>query len=185
MRNVWIISMAVVLGLLSGCAQTGKGNALNSTSERRTQGTVLDDQNIEMRAQQRVAEKYKSNVQVNVTCFNRYALITGQVANEAVKMDIERIVGGIPPVKGIANELQVSGVASKGVRSSDSGVTGDVQKRFLSSKAFNRDHIKVFTEAGVVYLMGIVTHAEANASAEIASTTAGVQKVVRVFEYMD
>jgi osmotically-inducible protein OsmY len=64
-------------------------------------------------------------------------------------------------------------------------VSGDVRKRFLGSKAFNRDHIKVFTESGVVYLMGIVTHAEADASSDIASTTAGVQKVVRVFEYMD
>jgi osmotically-inducible protein OsmY len=76
-------------------------------------------------------------------------------------------------------------VSSSGARSNDSGVTSDVQKRFLSSKAFSRDHIKVFTQSGVVYLMGIVTRAEADAAAEIASTTVGVQKVVRVFEYMD
>ncbi|MDH2916371.1 MAG: BON domain-containing protein [Gallionella sp.] len=183
MRNVWIVAMLVLLGALAGCAQGG--SALAGANERRTQGTVLDDQNIENKAQQRIAEKYKFNAQVSVTCFNRYALITGQVANEAAKMDIERIVGGIPPVKGIANELQVAGVSSSGARSSDSGVSGDVRNRFLSSKAFNRDHIKVFTEGGVVYLMGIVNHAEADAASEIASTTNGVQKVVRVFEYMD
>jgi len=156
-----------------------------TASERRTQGTVLDDRNIESKAQQRIAEKYRSNVQVTVTCFNRYALLTGQAPNEAAKMDIERIVGSIPPVKGIANELHVAGVSSYGARSSDSGVSSDVRNRFLSSKAFNRDHIKVFTEGGVVYLLGIVTHAEADAASDIASTTAGVQKVVRVFEYMD
>lgn len=183
MRNVWIVSLLLVAGVLSGCAQGG--GALASGNERRTQGTVLDDQNIENRAMQRVGEKYRSNAQVHVTCFNRYALITGQVPNETIKMDIERTVGGIPPVKGIANELEVAGVSTSGVRSSDSGVTADVQRRFLSSKAFSRDHIKVFTENGVVYLMGIVTHAEADAASEIASTTAGVQKVVRVFEYMD
>jgi len=183
MRNVWIVAMLVLVGVLSGCAQGG--GALAGANERRTQGTVLDDQNIENKARQRIAEKYKFNAQVSVTCFNRYALITGQVANEAAKMDIERIVGGIPPVKGIANELQVAGVSSSGARSSDSGVSSDVRNRFLSSKAFNRDHIKVFTEGGVVYLMGIVNHAEADAASEIASTTNGVQKVVRVFEYMD
>ncbi|MDO8311912.1 MAG: BON domain-containing protein [Sideroxyarcus sp.] len=185
MRNAWMLSVVILAGALSGCAQMGSIGGANSASERRTQGTVLDDQNIEDKAQQRIAEKYKSNVQVNVTCFNRYVLVTGQAPNEAAKMDIERIVGGIPPVKGIANELQVSGVSSSGVRSSDSGVTGDVYKRFQSSKAFSRDHIKVFTESGVVYLLGIVSRAEADAASEIASTTAGVQKVVRVFEYMD
>ncbi len=180
MRKLLVVSLLVVA--VAGCAQ---GGGAMSANERRTQGTVLDDRNIESKAQQRIGEKYRSNVQVTVTCFNRYALLTGQVSSEAAKMDIERIVGSIPPVKGIANELQVAGVSSYGVRSSDSGVSGDVRNRFVSSKAFNRDHIKVFTEGGVVYLMGIVTHAEADAASEIASTTAGVQKVVRVFEYMD
>ena len=184
MRNAWMLSVVILASALSACAQVG-GGVMNAASERRTQGTVLDDQNIENKAQQRIAEKYKSNVQVSVTCFNRYALVTGQAPNEAAKMDIERIVGGIPPVKGIANELQVAGVSSSGTRSSNSGATGDVYKRFLNSKAFSRDHIKVFAEGGVVYLMGIVTHAEADAASEIASTTAGVQKVIRVFEYMD
>ncbi|MBA4381142.1 MAG: transporter [Sideroxydans sp.] len=183
MRNVWLVAIVVLVGALSGCAQGG--GSMTSASERRTAGTVLDDQNIEEKATQRIGEKYKFNAKVSVTCFNRYALITGQVANEAAKMDIERIVGSIPPVKGIANELQVAGVSSSGARSSDSGVSSDVRSRFLSSKAFNRDHIKVFTENGVVYLMGIVNHAEADAASEIASTTNGVQKVVRVFEYMD
>lgn len=178
-----VIAAAVLLMMLSGCAETG--GAMSPASERRTQGTVLDDQHIESKAVQRVAEKYKSNVQVNVTCFNRYALITGHVADENAKMDIERIVGGIPPVKGIANELQVATAEKAGAHSSDSGITGDVKKSFRTSKAFNGDLIHVFTEGGVVYLMGIVNHAEADAASEAASKVANVQKVVRVFEYMD
>lgn len=174
--------MLLMLGALSGCAQ---GVSITPDNERRSAGTVLDDRNIEEKAIQRVGEKYSSNVKISVACFNRYALITGQVPNDAAKIDIERIVGSIPPVKGIANELQVAAVSSSGLRSSDSGVSSDVRNRFLSSKAFNRDHIKVSTENGVVYLMGIVNHAEADAASEIASTTNGVQKVVRVFEYMD
>lgn len=174
---------ALLLAMLMGCAQSG--GVMSPSAERRTQGTILDDQNIESKAAQRVAEKYKSNVQVNVTCFNRYALITGQVTDEDTKMGIERIVGSIPPVKGIANELQVSTAKNIGARNSDSGITGDVKKSFRGSKAFNGELIHVFTENGVVYLMGIVSHAEADAASELASKVANVQKVMRVFEYMD
>ncbi|GAB4128692.1 MAG: hypothetical protein Fur0040_11620 [Sideroxydans sp.] len=179
MRNIWIV--LVVLAVLAGCAQ---GGSPAGASERRTAGTVLDDQDIERKAQQRIADKFAATVQVNVTCFNRYALITGQVPNETAKMEIERIVGGIPPVKGIANELQVVAKPVIGP-DHDGAISNDVRSRFGGSKAFNRDHIKVYTQNGVVYLMGIVTHAEADAASEIASTTNGVQKVVRVFEYMD
>ncbi len=180
MRNVW---MAIILaGLLTACAQ---GGGVAGGVERRTQGTVLDDQNIESKASQRIAQKYPASTAVHVTSFNRFVLLTGRVPNEAAKMDIERMVGGIPPVKGIANELQSGGVAGSGVQRSDSGLSNDVYRRFMGSKAFNRDHVRIFSEEGVVYLMGIVTHAEADAASEIASTTLGVQKVVRVFEYMD
>lgn len=180
MRNVWI--GLLVLGVLAGCAQTGGSAA--GTAERRTAGTVLDDQDIERKAQQRIADKFAGAVQVHVTCFNRYALITGQVPNEAAKMEIERIVGGIPPVKGIANEMQVAAKPAI-APGNDGAISNDVRARFKGSKAFNRDHVRVFTQHGVVYLMGIVTHAEADAASEIASLTPGVQKVVRVFEYMD
>ncbi len=184
MRKLWMLSLLLLAAVSSGCAQVGSV-ASNPATERRTQGSVLDDHNIENKAQQRIAEKYKSNVQVTVTCYNRFALITGQVSTEAIKMDIERIVGSIPPVKGIANEMQVSTVSRSGARTNDASVSEDVYKRFSGSKAFNRDHIKIFTESGTVYLMGIVTRAEADAASEVVSTTAGVRKVVRVFEYMD
>ena len=94
-------------------------------------------------------------------------------------------MGGITPIKGIANELHVARAVDTGVRRSDSGISGDVRTRFLEDKSFNREHIKVYTEEGVVYLLGIVTRAEADAASEIAATTRGVKKVVRVFEYIN
>lgn len=171
-----------VLALLQGCAQTH--GISDPKVERRSEAAVQDDRNIEYNARQQIAVKYRNNIQVNVTCFNRFALITGQVPDEATKLGVERIVGGISPIKGIANELHVERTSDTGVRRSDSGVSGDVRTRFLENKSFNRDNIKVYTEEGVVYLMGIVTHAEADAASEIAATTRGVKKVVRVFEYM-
>ncbi|MFH2139836.1 MAG: BON domain-containing protein [Pseudomonadota bacterium] len=183
MRSRWLVIVPFVLALLQGCAQTQ--GITDPKIERRSAAAVQDDRNIEYTARQRIAGKYRSNIQVSVTCFNRFALITGQVPDDATKQGIERIVGGVAPIKGIANELHVARTVDTGVRRSDSGISGDVRTRFLEDKSFNREHIKVYTEEGVVYLLGIVTRAEADAASEIAATTRGVKKVVRVFEYMN
>lgn len=177
------------MSMLQGCvgpvvaAGVGAGVVMNS-AERRSAGTIVEDDTIESKAQKRIEEKYKDAVHVSVISFNRFALVTGTTASENVKMEIERLVGAIPNVKGIANELQV-GSATESSTGSDSYITGSVKVRFVKSPAFKADNVKVVTENGVVYLMGLVTRAEADAASDIASTTRGVQKVVRVFEYID
>jgi osmotically-inducible protein OsmY len=188
MRRMFVVLSA--LGLLQGCvapvvaAGVGAG-VMVSTSDRRSAGAMVEDDTIESKSQKRIDDKYKDGAHVSVTSYNRFALITGSVASENMKMDIERIVGSIPNVKGIANEVQVGNAAGIGARSGDSLITSETKMRFVRSNAFKADHVKVVTESGVVYLMGLVTRAEADASSEIASTTKGVQKVVRVFEYID
>lgn len=180
----------VVLGLLQGCvapvvaAGVGAG-ALMSASDRRSAGTMVEDDTIESKAQKRIDEKYKETAHVSVTAFNRFALVTGTITDESARMDIERIVGSIPNVKGIANELAVGTASGLAGHSADSRITGNVKMRFVKSTSFKADHVKVVTENGVVYLMGLVTRAEADAASDIASTTANVIKVVRVFEYID
>ena len=189
MRYSLVLLLAAV-GLLQGCvapvvaAGVGAGMMISS-SDRRSAGAMIEDDTIESKAQKRIEEKYKDTARASVTAYNRFALVTGTAPNEATKMDIERIIGAIPNVKGIANELVVGSPASGGSSSSDTRITGNVKMRFVKSPAFKADHVKVVTENGVVYLMGLVTHAEADASSDIASTTANVQKVVRVFEYID
>jgi osmotically-inducible protein OsmY len=178
-----------VLWLLQGCVApvvaAGVGTGLMvSSNDRRSAGTMIEDDTIESKGQKRIEEKYKDS-HASITAFNRFALITGTAPSENVKMDIERIVGSIPNVKGIANELVVGDASKGGSTTGDSRITGNVKIRFVKSPAFKADHIKVVTENGVVYLMGLVTRAEADAASDIASTTAGVQKVVRVFEYID
>ncbi len=187
MRRTFVLLTA--LGLLQGCvapvvaAGVGAG-VMMSTTDRRSAGAMVEDDTIESKSQKRIDDKYKDGAHVSVTAYNRFALITGSVASENMKMDIERIVGSIPNVKGIANEVQVGNAAGIG-GSGDSLITSETKMRFVRSNAFKADHVKVVTESGVVYLMGLVTRAEADASSEIASTTKGVQKVVRVFEYID
>jgi osmotically-inducible protein OsmY len=185
-----LVLALLALGSLQGCvapvvAAGVSTGILMSAADRRSAGTMVEDDTIESKGQKRIDEKYKDTVHVSVVSYNRFALITGTAGSEAVKMDIERIVGAIPNVKGIANELVVSAASASGTQSSDSRITGNVKTRFVKSPAFKADHIKVVTENSVVYLMGLVTRAEADAASDIASTTAGVGKVVRVFEYID
>ncbi len=189
MRYPFVLAFAA-LGLLQGCvapvvaAGVGAGMMI-STADRRSAGAMVEDDTIESKSQKRIDEKYKDTVHVSVTAYNRFALVTGTASSEEVKMDIERIVGSIPNVKGIANELVVGKAAGVSSNTSDARITGNVKVRFVKSPAFKADHVKVVTENSVVYLMGLVTHAEADAASDIASTTGGVQKVVRVFEYID
>jgi osmotically-inducible protein OsmY len=189
MRYSFVL-LFVASGLLQGCASpvvaAGVGTGMMMTAaDRRSAGTMVEDDTIESKSQKRIEEKYKDTVHVSITAFNRFALITGTSPSEATKMDIEHIIGGIPNVKGIANELVLGNASGSGTQSSDSRLTGNVKIRFVKSTVFKAEHVKVVTENGVVYLLGLVTHAEADAASDIASTTNGVQKVVSVFEYID
>lgn len=185
-----ILILVATLASLQGCvapvvaAGAGVGMMM-TTTDRRSTGAMVEDDTIESKAQKRIEEKYKDTAHVSITSYNRFALVTGTAATEEAKMDIERIVGSIPNVKGIANELEVGNVAGNSSNSSDSRITGSVKMRFVKSSALKADLVKVVTENSVVYLMGLVTRAEADAASDIASTTRGVQKVVRVFEYID
>lgn len=189
MRYLVSLFLALMLGLLQGCfplVATGVGTGALMASDRRSAGTYIEDEGIELKASGRIDEKYHNTVHVNVTSYNRRTLVTGEVPDEATKSDIAQIVAGVQNVKSVSNELAVSGLSSLSSRGSDTLITSDVKLRFLNNgKAFQPEHVKVVTENGVVYLMGLVYHKEADAAAEIASTTSGVQRVVRVFEYQD
>jgi len=175
-----------VLASLQGCvemAAVGAGAAALGYEDRRTTGTMVEDEGIELRATNRVSERFGDRAHVNITSFNRSVLITGEVPNANTRSEIEKIVQGVPSVRSITNELQVAGGTSLSSRATDSTITGKVKARFVDSGKFSALHVKVVTEAAVVYLLGIVTEAEANEAVEIARTTGGVRKVVKVFEY--
>ena len=126
-----------------------------------------------------------SNSHVNVTSYNRIVLLTGEVASAGAREEAERIARGVENVRGVINELQVAGNSSLTARSNDSFITSKVKARFVDAQRFNPLQVKVVTESNVVYLLGLVKRAEADEASKIASTTGGVQKVVRVFEYLD
>lgn len=180
-RSLSLLALAAVLGALNACVPV-----ITKGDDRRTTGIYIEDGSIEDVANERIKEKYKDSVHVNITSYNRMVLVTGEVANDTVKSDITRIVGGVQNVKDIHNELVIGPLASLSARSGDAMVTGDVKARFMQSRERGKaEHVKVVTENGIVYLIGLVTRAEAAFATEIASTTRGVKKVVRVFEYLD
>lgn len=176
---------AALASSLTGCfpvVAAGAGASALVFADRRPTETYIADEAIETRAANRISEKYGDKVHVNTTSFNRALLLTGEVPSDAVRADVERIAAGVPNVKAITNELLVAGASSFGARSNDGYITSKVKARFVDANKFAANHVKVTTEAGAVYLLGIVTQREANDAVEIARTTGGVQKVVRVFE---
>ncbi len=188
MRALRILLPAALLAaaLLQGCApmvMVGAGAAVMSYEDRRTTGAQVDDQTIELRAGNRIDDRFGSRVHVNVTSYNRYVLLTGEVPDEAARSEIEKGVRGVTNVLGVTNDLQVAGVSSATSRSNDTFLTTSVKTRFLNSDKFNAIHVKVVTEASVVYLLGVVTEQEATDAVELARTTSGVRKVVKMFEY--
>lgn len=188
MRTLNYLLLAAVLGALQGCfpvIATGVGAGALMLADRRTTGAYIEDETIEDKALGQIYSKYKDTVHVNVTSFNRHVLLTGEVPNAADKAGVEKIVAALPNIKVINNELAVSGLSGLASRSSDAVITGDVKMRFLNNPSFQATNIKVVTENGAVYLMGMVNRKEAAAATEIASTTKGVQRVVKVFEYLD
>jgi osmotically-inducible protein OsmY len=175
--------LAVTLQACIEMAVVGVGAAALSAADRRTTGAQVEDEGIELRTTKRVSERFGDRVHINVTSYNRSVLLTGEVPDEKTKAEIEKIVLSLANARSVTNDLQVAGGSSLPSRASDATITGKVKARFLDANRFNVLNVKVVTEASVVYLLGIVTEQEAANAVEVARTTGGVRKVVKVFEY--
>jgi osmotically-inducible protein OsmY len=151
-------------------------------SDRRTTGTLVEDQAIELKANNRLKEVINDRSHVNVTSYNRTVLLTGEAATEADKAAIEQTVQKVDNVKSTVNELAVTIPSALSTRSNDALLTGKVKATFIDARDLQVNAFKVITERGVVYLMGRVTEREATRATELARSVSGVQKVVRVFE---
>lgn len=179
------VALSVLIPALVGCfgaVAVGAGSGALMLADRRVSESYLADEGIELRTANRISERFGDKAHVNVTSYNRMVLLTGEVPDAAAKAEAEKIATTVPNVKSISNELAIAGPASFGSRSNDTYITSKVKARFVDHNQFAANHVKVVTEAGVVFLLGLVTQAEANAAVEIARTTGGVLKVIRVFE---
>lgn len=182
------LAAAALTAGLSGCVPLvvggGMATAALSAADRRTTGTQVEDQGIELRAQDRIRQSpLNERARITITSFNRKVLIAGEVRNEQDKQEAGRIVREVNNVDGIYNELEVTPFSSSlGQRSKDTMLTSQVKGSIINARDLQASAIKVVTEMNVVYLMGIVTERESKRAAEIARGVNDVRKVVRLFE---
>ena len=181
--SAWVLSLG-----LSACAPAMFGGVIGTAmvaSDRRTSGAQVEDEGIEQRAATAVRENFGEKVaHINVTSYNRQVLITGEVADERVRAQVEQLITKVPNVRSIVNELGIGPVSSLGDRSTDSLITARVKAAMIDSEDIFANVYKVVTERGTVYLMGRVTQREAARATEIVRGVPSVKRVVRVFEYI-
>jgi osmotically-inducible protein OsmY len=187
-RNILILLLIIII---QGCAAAVlAGGATGTTAvviDRRTAGTMIDDQSIELKAGHlfRNDPEINDNAHWNITSFNTVVLVSGEAPTEDLKSRMGDLVRDIPKVSHVYNEITIAAPSALVSRSSDSLITSKVKTRLLSLDNFDGTKVKVVTEKGIVYLMGLVNHEEGDRATDATRQVGGVQKVVKLFQYID
>ncbi|MEJ2761513.1 MAG: BON domain-containing protein [Gammaproteobacteria bacterium] len=187
-RRVCLLLLA--LPLLGGCvaaAVTATAAGAAVAVDKRTTGTMIDDEGIELKAMNTISKNKElaDSTHINVISYNNRVLVIGEAPTEEMRQQVIDIVRGIPKVTHVYDEITIAAPSSFMSRSSDTVITSKVKTRMLANGDVSGLDIKVVTEDGVVYLMGLVGRDEGDKATQIARTTGGVQKVVKLFQYTD
>ncbi|MCW8887057.1 MAG: BON domain-containing protein [Motiliproteus sp.] len=180
------IAFALTLAGCSNVITATQEGPIQEDPKTRTTGSFIDDELIEVKALVNLnkASDTLANAHVSVTSFNGVVLLTGQVPDENTRMMAESTIRQIRKVRTIHNELTISGPTSHIVRTNDAWITSKIKVNMISDKNFNSSVVKVVTENGVVYLLGLVSHADADKAVALVKQSHGVQKIVKMFEYI-
>jgi len=182
-KLIQIAVLGVALSQTQGCATQA---ANEPVGDGRTTGTYVRDQEIELRATNAIYEAYPEySGNISTTSINGQVLLTGSVPNETVHDRVTEIVTKLPGVRKVFNELAISSGSTIATDFSDLSITTSVKSRMMFEDNIPISNVKVVTDAGIVYLMGLVKHSEAKIATEVARNTSGVKKVVTMFEYID
>ena len=179
------LAAATLAAVLSACAPLIVGGAVVGgvmAVDRRTAGTQIEDEGIELRAANRIREALGDRAHVNVTSYNRQVLLTGEVATAQDRQAVEQMVSQVENVRSVVNDLAVMPPSTLSQRSTDTFITGKVRASLVDAQDISANSFKVVTERNIVYLMGRVSQREANRATDIARGVTDVRKVVRVFE---
>lgn len=189
-RSLLVLTLgATLLVSLQACVPLMVGGTVAGAlvaTDRRTVGAQTDDAAIELKATGRASKITGDKGRVAVTSFNRMVLLTGEVADEKMKAEVQQQIATIEGVKSIENDLTIAPVSSVGVRTNDALITGKVKAAIIDTRDLYVSAFKVHTDRSVVYLMGRVTEREAKLGAEVARNAASkINKVVLLFEYIE
>ncbi|AKH21564.1 BON domain-containing protein [Sedimenticola thiotaurini] len=186
-----MVIASLSLPLLQGCATAVVGGAATGAAvihDRRSAGTILDDKTIVLKIMNEMSNRpeLREHSSMSATSYNHVVLLTGQAENASYRAEFERIAANTPMVKRTVNEVQIGPNATLAQQSKDSWITTKAKAELFNVKLpqFDPTRVKVITEKGVVYLMGMVTPEEAAAVVEKIRYLSGVTKVVKVFEYI-
>lgn len=186
-----LLSLLMAILVLQGCGAAVVGGAAVGVSvihDRRSAGTVLDDEKIEMQTRGRISEDkaLAEHSSVGITSYNKVVLLTGQTNTEQAKTRIEDLTRKVPLVQRVVNEIQILPTAGLTDEGEDAYITSKVKLALFDLKIedFDPTRVKVVTEQNVVYLMGLVTEEEATAVVEKVRYVNGVKRVVKIFEYI-
>ena len=179
------LAAALLATTLSGCAPLLIGGAAVGTLvavDRRTSGSQIEDETIELRAKSRLGEILGSRAHINVTSYNRQVLLTGEVPDAATKELVEQTVAKVENVRSVVNELGAMSASTLTQRGTDVYITGKIRASLVDAKDLTATAFKVVTERGAVFLMGRVTQRESERATTVVRQISGVNRVVRVFE---
>ncbi|MCG7973033.1 MAG: BON domain-containing protein [Candidatus Thiodiazotropha taylori] len=176
---------------LQGCAAAIVGGAAATATiihDRRTTGVMVEDQSIELKSYDVLKKDpmIKEQTNISVTSYNMVVLLTGQATNENLRRKAEQLVTGVDRVRRVVNEIEIGSTSSIGEDSRDVALTSEVKLKLSSIDipGFDPLRVKVVTERGTVFLLGLITKQEGDAVTEVVRHISGVRRVVRVFEYI-
>jgi osmotically-inducible protein OsmY len=193
MNKIAVILMTSLLILLQGCTTAiiaGGAAGAGVIHDRRTTGAIIEDETIEIKAISKINsdDELNERAHINVTSYNSIVLLTGEAPTQTMRSRAEQLTREIPKVRRVHNEIALASPSAFSSRSSDTWITTKVKTSLFKVKgvdSFDPTRVKVVTENGVVFLMGLVSHAEESAAVAMASRVGGVQRIIKVFEYID
>ena len=190
MKKTNLILLLLLSTLLSGCAGvvvTGAATGAVAANDRRSIGTFVDDESIELQAREKWLSDSEmfNRTHINFTSINRVVLVTGEAPDESLRERVASMVKNLNNVRRVHNEVNIAAPSSLMTRSSDTWITSKVKIQIFRIETLDATRVKVVTENGVVYLMGLLTRDEGYKAADVASKVAGVQRVVKIFEYIE
>jgi osmotically-inducible protein OsmY len=180
-KRISAVLLITIVALLAGCAP------LSNDPSTRTAGRVFDDIAVQTLALHHIrrADPGFRRANLTIASHNGHVLLAGQVRSDALRAKAEDVVRALDPVKSVHNELTVSGTSGMLTRTNDRWLTSKVNAKLIADRDVSADRILVVSENGVVYLMGIVTRKQADEAVRVTSSVGGVQRIVKVFEYLD
>ena len=188
--TIRVYLLLTIIAALGGCAAavvTGGAAGASMAIDNRTTGTIIEDQAIELKITEALMKDKEINNKAhwNTTSYNTKVLLTGEAPTAAIRSRMVELARNVPKVTAVHDELSIAAPSSMMSRSSDTVITGKVKTKLLADKKTNGLSIKVVTDKGVVYLMGLVSRNQADLATDLVRQTGGVQKVVKLFEYTD